>query len=60
MDGGREGGMDGWMDGWIDCEWYFSYIDHVAMTRMDLQIPVQSDPITTNVVSSNPTQARCT
>ena len=42
------------MDGWIDCEWYFSYIDHVAMTRIDLQIPVQSVPITTNVVRSNP------
>ena len=27
---------------------------------LDLQLPVQSAPITTKVVSSNPTQARCT
>jgi len=27
---------------------------------VDLQLPMQSVPITTNFVSSNPTQARCT
>ena len=27
---------------------------------LDLQLPMQSVPITTNVVSLNPTQARCT
>jgi hypothetical protein len=27
---------------------------------LDLQLPMQSVPITTDVVISNPTQARCT
>ena len=27
---------------------------------VDLQLPVQSVPITTEIVSSNPTRARCT
>jgi hypothetical protein len=27
---------------------------------MDLQLPMQSVPITTNVASSNPAEARCT
>jgi hypothetical protein len=27
---------------------------------LDLQLPMQSVPITTNAVSSNPSQARCT
>jgi hypothetical protein len=27
---------------------------------VDLQLPVQSVPITTEIVSSNPAQARCT
>jgi hypothetical protein len=27
---------------------------------LDLQLPMQSVPITTNVVSSNPVQVRCT
>jgi hypothetical protein len=31
--------------------------DHMVV---DLQLPVQYVPITTKVVSSNPTQARCT
>jgi len=38
----------------ISYEWNISHIDHAAMTRIDLQLPVQSEPITTNVVSSNP------
>ena len=28
--------------------------------QLDLQLPVQLVPITTSIVSSNPTQARCT
>jgi hypothetical protein len=28
--------------------------------KLDLQLPMQSVPITTEVVSSNPAQARCT
>ena len=32
----------------------------VIIWYLDLQIPMQSVPITTNVVSSNSTQARCT
>jgi len=28
--------------------------------ELDLQLPMQSVPITTKVVSSNPAQARCT
>ena len=32
----------------------------VIVWQLDLQLPMQSVPITTNhVVSSNPTQARC-
>jgi hypothetical protein len=32
----------------------------VIVWYLDLQLPVQSVPITTNVVSSNPAQAKCT
>jgi hypothetical protein len=32
----------------------------VIVLWLDLQLPMQSVPITTNVVSSNPVQARCT
>ena len=32
----------------------------VIVWSLDLQLPVQSVPITTNVVSSNPAQASCT
>jgi hypothetical protein len=32
----------------------------VIVWSLDLQLPVQSVPITTNVVSSNPGQTRCT
>jgi hypothetical protein len=32
----------------------------VIVWKLDLQLPMQSVHITTNVVSSNPTQARCT
>ena len=32
----------------------------VVVWYLDLQLPMQSVPITTNIVSSNPTQARCT
>ena len=31
----------------------------VIVRQLDLQLPMQSVPITTNVVSSNPAQARC-
>ena len=31
----------------------------VFVLLLDFQLPVQSVPITTNVVGSNPTQARC-
>ena len=31
----------------------------VIVWLLDLQLPIQSLPITTNVVSSNPVQARC-
>ena len=32
----------------------------IIIWKLDLQLPVHSVPITTNVVSSNPAQARCT
>jgi len=32
----------------------------LKQNQLDLQLPVQSVPITTKVVSSNPVQARCT
>jgi len=32
----------------------------VIVLELDLQLPVQSVPITTHVVISNPAQARCT
>jgi hypothetical protein len=32
----------------------------VIVWQLDLQLPMQSVPITTNIVSSNPAQARCT
>jgi predicted GNAT superfamily acetyltransferase len=32
----------------------------VIVWELDLQLPVQSVPITINVVSSNPIQVRCT
>ena len=32
----------------------------VIVWQLDLELPLPSVPITTNVVSSNPTQARCT
>ena len=32
----------------------------VIVWELDLQLPVQSVPITTTVVSSNPSQVRCT
>ena len=31
----------------------------VIVCSLDLQLPMQSVPITTNVVTSNPAQARC-
>ena len=31
----------------------------VIICSLDLQLPMQSVPITTNVVNSNPAQARC-
>jgi hypothetical protein len=34
--------------------------DRMVVTVMDLQLPMPSVPITTEVVSSNPAQARCT
>ena len=34
--------------------------DRMVVTAMDLQLPMPSVPITTEVVSSNPAQARCT
>ena len=32
----------------------------VILWKLDLKLPMQSMPITTNAVSSNPAQARCT
>jgi len=32
----------------------------LKQNKLDLQLPVQSVPITTKVVSSNPVQVRCT
>ena len=32
----------------------------VIVWLLDLQLPIQSMPITTNIVSLNPVQARCT
>jgi len=32
----------------------------VIVWQLDLQLPMQLVPIPTNVVSSNPTQSRCT
>jgi hypothetical protein len=32
----------------------------VILWKLDLQLPVQSVPITTQVVSLNPAQVRCT
>jgi len=31
----------------------------VIVWQLDLQLPMQSVPITTNIVSSNPAHARC-
>jgi hypothetical protein len=33
---------------------------HDRIEILDLQLPMHSEPITTNVVSSNPAQVRCT
>ena len=34
--------------------------DRMVVWSLDLQLPMQSVPITTNVVSTNPAQVRCT
>jgi hypothetical protein len=39
---------------YIGSSWMWSY------AKLDLQLPVQSVPITTKIVRSNPTQVRCT
>jgi hypothetical protein len=40
--------------------WFRGVVVVVMVWYLDLQLPMQSVPITTNVVSSNPTQARYT
>jgi hypothetical protein len=39
---------------------YLGAVVVVMLRQLDLRLTMQSVPITTNVVSSNPTQVRCT
>ena len=43
---------------YIDCRWAVVIVWYIILLALELSM--QSVPITTNVVSSNPAQARCT